>query len=71
MTLISRPVIGIAYCCAAQQDEREGYAITAALEWRWAAELMAPIPAAADRCWTHWERLMRLPRRLAGPLRER
>jgi hypothetical protein len=68
MTLISGPVIGIAYCCAARQDERDGYTITAALEWRWAAELMAPIPSAADRCWTQWERLMRLPRRMAGPI---
>ncbi len=68
VALISSPVIGIAYCCAAQRDEREGYVITAALEWRHAAELMASLPAVADRCWSHWERIMHLPRRLAGPI---
>jgi hypothetical protein len=68
IALICGPVIGIAYCHAAQHDERHGYAITAALEWRRAAELMAPIPTAADRCWLQWERIMHLPRRLAGPI---
>ncbi len=68
LALISAPVIGIAYCRAAQRDERAGYNITAALEWRRAAELMAPIPAAADGCWLQWERIMRLPRRLAEPI---
>lgn len=68
MALICGPVIGIAYCRAAQHDERHGYAVTAALEWRRAAELMAPIPTAADRCWLQWERIMHLPRRLAGPI---
>jgi hypothetical protein len=68
MALICGPVVGIAYCRAAQHDERDGYAITAALEWRRAAELMAPIPAAANHCWLQWERIMHLPRRLAGPI---
>ncbi len=68
MALISGLMIGIAYGHAAQRDERDGYTITAALEWRRAAELMAPIPAAADRCWLQWERIMHLPRRLAGPV---
>ena len=70
MALISGPVIGIAYCCAAQRDERDGYAITAALEWRRAAELLASIPTAADSCWLQWERIMHLPRRLAAPISE-
>jgi hypothetical protein len=70
VALISGPVIGIAYCCAAQRDERNGYAITAALEWRRAAELMTPIPAAADGCWLQWERIMHLPRVLATPISE-
>jgi hypothetical protein len=68
LALISGPMIGIAYCHAAQRDERDGYANTAALEWRRAAELMTPIPTAADRCWLQWERIMHLPRRLAGPI---
>ncbi len=68
IALISGPMIGIAYCHAAQRDERDGYSNTAALEWRRAAELMAPIPPAADRCWLQWERIMHLPRRLAGPI---
>ena len=68
VALISGPVAGIAYCCAAQRDEREGYVITAALEWRRAAELMASLPVFADRCWSHWERIMHLPRRLACAL---
>jgi hypothetical protein len=68
IALISGPMIGIAYCHAAQRDERDGYANTAALEWRRAAELMAPISPAADRCWLQWERIMHLPRRLAGPI---
>jgi len=68
VALISGPVIGIADCCAAQQDEREGYVITAALEWRHAAELMASLPLFADRCWSQWERIMHLPRRLACAL---
>jgi hypothetical protein len=68
MALVSGPMIGIAYCHAAQRDERNGYANTAALEWRRAAELMTLIPPAADRCWLQWERIMHLPRRLAGPI---
>jgi hypothetical protein len=68
LALISGLMIGIAYCHAAQRDERDGYTITAALEWRRAAELMAPVPTAADRCWLQWERIMHLPRRLAGPV---
>jgi hypothetical protein len=68
MALISGPVIGAAYCRAATRDERNGYVITAALEWRTAAELMLPISSAADHCWRQWERIMHLPRRLAEPI---
>jgi hypothetical protein len=65
---ISSPVLAIAYCHAAQRDEKNGFPFTAAMEWRKAAELLNSIPAAADRCWRHWERLMQLPRRLADPI---
>jgi hypothetical protein len=68
MTALSGLLLAIAYSRAAQRDEKNGYAFTAALEWRKAAELMSPIPALADRCWTQWERVMHLPRRLAQPI---
>ncbi len=56
------------YCSAAENDERRGFPCTAAMEWQKAAELLAPLPSAADQCWREWERLMRLPRHLAGPV---
>jgi len=68
MKRISRPVVGAAYCRAAARDERRGYAITAALEWRIAAEMMFPIAAASEHCWRQWERIMHLPRTLADPI---
>lgn len=57
-----------AYCDAAENDEHLGFVFTAAMEWREAAELLAPIPSAADQCWREWERLMQLPRILATPI---
>lgn len=65
---LAGPLLALVYCHAAQRDENAGYELTAAMEWRKAAELLHAIPAAADRCWRHWEELMRLPRRLAGPI---
>ncbi len=53
---------------AAQKDERNRFAYTAAMEWRHAAELFPSNKIAAEYCWQQWERIMRLPRRLAGPL---
>jgi hypothetical protein len=52
----------IAYCAAAEQDERAGFLLTAAFEWRCAAECFTYDSEAADRCWLNWERLMGLPR---------
>ena len=60
----------IKYCRAAQTEEKNGFAYTAAVEWQKAAELLSPIPFLADRCWLQWERIMQLPRRLAGPISE-
>jgi hypothetical protein len=57
------------YCSAADRDERRGFRYTAAMEWRKAAELLAPVPTMAERCWREWERIMQLPRRLAEPIR--
>jgi hypothetical protein len=56
------------YCLAARRDEKNGFPLTAALEWRKAAELAGPIGPIADRCWIEWERIMHLPRRLAAPI---
>jgi hypothetical protein len=36
--------------------------------WRYAAELYSPNTQAAEYCWEQWERIMHLPRRLAGPV---
>jgi hypothetical protein len=60
--------MGLAYCLAAQQDEKNGFPLTAAMEWRKAAELFAPVSLLSDRCWQQWERLMQLPRYFANPI---
>jgi hypothetical protein len=56
------------YVRAAQKDERNGFRYTAAMEWQLAAGLFASNTLAAEYCWSQWERLVRLPRRLAGPI---
>jgi hypothetical protein len=63
-TLIS----AVRYCEAAKRDERSGFALTAAWEWRQAVELSVSILFLANHCWRQWERIMHLPRRLAGPI---
>lgn len=60
--------LAMRYCLAAQRDEMSGFPFTAAGEWRKAAELLGPITPMSDRCWLEWERIMRLPRHLAGPI---
>jgi hypothetical protein len=60
--------IAMRYCLAAQRDEKKGFPFTAAVEWRKAAELLVPITRMSDRCWLEWERIMRLPRHLAGSI---
>ncbi len=60
--------IAMRYCLGAQRDEKNGFPFTAAMGWRKAAELLAPITSMSDRCWLEWERIMRLPRYLAGPI---
>jgi hypothetical protein len=56
------------YVRDARRDERIGFPYTAAIEWRHAAELFIPGNLAADYCWGQWERIMHLPRQLAGPV---
>lgn len=68
IAVIAGPVVAIAYGRAARRDESNGYEFTAAMRWRKAAHLMASIPLASDLCWKQWERIMRLPRRLAVPI---
>ena len=50
----------------AQREERNGFKYAAAMKWRSAAELFAPDARAVEYCWREWERIMQLPRRLAG-----
>ena len=68
ITVAFRSAVAILYCLAARRDEKNGFAFAAAQEWRNAAELFAPIASMADRCWMEWERIMLLPRHLAGPI---
>lgn len=53
---------------AAKREERNGFTYTAAMKWRNAAELFAPSTRAVEYCWREWERIMGLPRQLAGPI---
>jgi len=57
-------------CRNAKQDEQNGFPFAAALEWREAAELCASIGSLADSCWLEWERIMRLPRRMAAAIQD-
>lgn len=68
LAAITGPVEVIACCRTAQRDEKNGYKFTAAMEWRKAAQHLAGIPTASEFCWKQWERIMRLPRRLANPI---
>lgn len=61
---------GLAYWWAAERDEKDGFPFTAAWEWQKAAECFGWISVVADRCWQEWERIVHLPRRLAGPIGE-
>jgi hypothetical protein len=65
---IMGPTQALHYRWAAQRDEKKGFPLTAAIEWREAAALFAPIAPLVERCWREWERIMRLPRRLAEPI---
>ena len=60
----------VQYTHAARRDERKGFAYAAAMEWRHAAELFDPNTVPADYCWRQWERIIHLPRRLAGTICE-
>lgn len=60
--------LALFYCGAAQRDEKDGFPLTAAMEWRHAADLFRFVPIARQCCWCEWERIMHLPRRLASPI---
>jgi len=62
---ILRPVQAIQYCRAALRDERSGFSMTAAVQWRKAARLAGPIGPLAEHCWREWERIMNVPRSFA------
>jgi hypothetical protein len=59
---------GAEYHKLARREEKQGHPFTAAIEWRKAAELFLEDESLAERCWREWERIMKLPRRLAGSL---
>jgi hypothetical protein len=60
-------VKALQYVRTAQEDERNRFPYAAAMGWRHAAKLFGTNTPAADYCWQQWERIMQLPRRLAGP----
>ena len=62
------PFLALRYRRAAQLDESHGLPFAAAMNWRKAAELSSWIALLADFYWRQWERVMHLPRRLAGPI---
>src|SRR6266513_234473 len=62
--------LGWGYWRAAERDEKNGFPFTAATEWQQAAEYFGSIPLISDHCWREWERILRLPRHLAGPIVE-
>lgn len=62
------PAKAFQYGCAAERDECKRLPYTAAMEWRKAVELLPANTRAAEYSWRQWERIMRLPRRLAGPI---
>jgi hypothetical protein len=66
--LTNLPEAAASYYHAAINDELNGFALTAAVEWQKAAELVAPFPFIANICWQQWERITQLPRRLATPI---
>jgi hypothetical protein len=65
---IAGVVLAVRYRRAAKRDEQNGFPLTAAFEWRRAAELSAPIILLERNCWRQWERIMHLPHRLADPI---
>lgn len=65
---VTVPAKALQYSCAAERDARNGFPYTAAMQWRKAAELFGPDTRAAEYFWRQWERVMHLPRRLAGPV---
>lgn len=71
LSTVAIPARAFQYGCAAERDERRGLPYTAAMQWRKAAELFPPDTRAAEYFWRQWERVMQLPRRLAGPIEER
>jgi hypothetical protein len=65
---LAGPFLALRYRQAAQRDENNGFPLTAAMEWRKAAELSSWITLLANHYWREWERIMHLPRRLAEPI---
>jgi hypothetical protein len=67
-TRLAERAKALKYLCAAARDERDGLQLTAAMEWRHAAELLGADSSVADYCWRQWERIMHLSRDFAAPI---
>jgi hypothetical protein len=52
----------------ARRSEKDGFRLSAAMQWRHAAELFDPELNLSDRCWREWERVTMLRRELAAPI---
>jgi hypothetical protein len=62
--------LGWSYWRAAETDEKNGFPLTAAMEWHQAAECFGSVPLISDLCWREWERILHLPRQFASPIVE-
>lgn len=56
------------YASAARKHEQTQFPYTAAMEWRLAAELFGSNTLVGSYFWHRWERIMHVPRLLAGPI---
>ena len=68
LAVASTTTLALRHCIAAQRDEKNGFPLTAAMEWHKAADLFVPIDPVADLCWRRWERIVQLPRQMAAPI---
>lgn len=69
--IVAGSKLGWAYWRAAEQDERNGFPFTAAMEWHRAAQCFHSVSFVSEYCWREWERIVHLPRQFANPIGER
>jgi hypothetical protein len=68
ISVITAVAKAVHYVRAAQKDEHNGFRYAAAMEWQLAAGLFPSNTFAAEYCWSQWERILSLPRQLAGSI---